>query len=96
MARGSAMISTACAAFAIVAFNLAVPQARGVGLMTLLPLALACVMLRPARSAGYPYPVQARTVPPGRLHSSTGFPYVSATRIAPGPFGVSFGRPFPP
>jgi hypothetical protein len=47
--EGSAMISTACAAFAIVAFNLAVPQARGVGLMTLLSLAIARVMLRPAR-----------------------------------------------
>jgi hypothetical protein len=100
------MISTACAVFAIVAFNLTVPQAHNAGLMTLLPLALACVIQRPARSAGYPYPVQARTVPPGRLHSSTGLPYLiggllqdracAPTGLLRGLPGVSFGRPFRP
>jgi len=79
-----------------------------VSLMTLLPLALACVIRRPARSAGYPCPIQAGTVPPGRLHSSTGLPYLIGSpdlsrhvRCAPsgllrGLPGVRFGRTFLP
>jgi len=66
-----------------------------VDLTILLPLAVAGIIRRPARSAGYPCPVQARTVPPGRLHSSTGFPYlVSLSGLLRGLPGVSLGRPF--
>jgi len=84
-------------------YNLTVPVSVG-GLSPRLSFANADGARRPARSAGYPWLLRAEPVPPGRLHSSTGLPYLISRprfleglclrtdRITPGPLWLQ-GRP---
>jgi hypothetical protein len=76
------------------------------GLTPCLLSTYAMVSWRQARSACDPWPIMARSVPPGRLRSSTGSPYeplrirflklsvgVGLIRIAPGPFQSQVEHP---